>query len=541
MFKSTSLILVFLLLLFCPSTARAEEPAGSAFLSLKATGVDRFLAEHPEYDGRGVVIFVLDNGADVGVPGLLKTTTGEPKFIDARDFTGQGDVELAIATLRDDGSLAGEDGEIIVSGVDLLPKKDEGGAYWLGTLEETRFMNSEFEDSTGSIDNNDNGEEDDIFAVLAYPAQGADYWIAFVDTDADGNLDDEEMHRSFADDLKKLFFQRRLPEKQTRPMTFALTIDPDEHVVSFHYPDGDHSTHVSGIAAGHGIEGTKGFNGVAPGANVISCKIGDGTLSGGATVTASMKDAYEFLRRYARKRNDEVVIVNMSYGIGSEIEGRSDMDRYIDDLLLENPNIILCTSAGNEGPGISTIGVPAASFMAVSVGAVMAQEVARNAYAAELGGHRLLHFSSRGGELDKPDICAPGACLSTVPRWSDGSRMWGTSMASPYMAGVMALLVSAAKAEFPHRTVNIGLLRKAVQNSADLIEGCSQLGNGRGMVNVPRAWELLSLYLSQEEDSVLAWKISTLSPAAPGAMRVPKALDKNQLRRSVPSASTSST
>lgn len=517
MLKSIRLILVPLILFLCPLAANAEEAEGSAYLSLTATGVDRFLAEHPESDGRGVVIFVLDNGADVGVRGLLKTTTGDPKFVDARDFTGEGDVKLAEATLREDGSLVDQDGEIVLSGVDLLPTKAEKGGYWLGVLEEKRFMNSEFEDSTGSMDINDNGEDDDLFAVLAYPAQGADYWIAFVDTDADGNLDDEEMHRSFADDLKKLYFQRRLPEKQTRPMTFALTILPEDKTVSFHYPDGDHSTHVSGIAAGYRIDGADGFNGVAPGANVVSCKIGDGTLSGGATVTASMKNAYEFVRRYAADRDDEVVIVNMSYGIGSEIEGSSDMDRYIDTLLLENPNIILCTSAGNEGPGISTVGVPAASFMAISVGAVMAEEVARNAYGAEIDGHRLLHFSSRGGELDKPDIVAPGACLSTVPRWSDGSRMWGTSMASPYMAGVMALLVSAAREEFPHRAVNSGLLRRAIQNSADRLEGCTKLGSGRGMVNVPRAWDLLAKILAAEEDPVLAWKISTLSPSAPGA------------------------
>jgi len=81
----------------------------------------------------------------------------------------------------------------------------------------------------------------------------------------------------------------------------------------------------------------------------------------------------------------------------------------------------------------------------------------------------------------------------------------------------MALLVSAAREEFPHRQVNIGLLRRAVQNSADSVEGCSKLGSGRGMVNVPRAWELLAQYLSAEEDPVLAWKISTLSPSAPGA------------------------
>jgi len=501
------------------AAAAADDPGpaggGCSYLSLEATGADGFLREHPSYDGRGVVIFVLDNGADVGVPGLLETTTGEPKFIDAQDCTGEGAVDLEQVELREDGSVVSSDGETRVSGVGGLKEAAWDGEFWLGVLEEARFINSEFEDTTGTIDINDNGEEDDVFAVLAFRVEDEDYWIAYVDTDADGAIDDEEPHRNFREDLKKLYFHRQLPDRQTRPMTFVLNIIPEEEMVVFHYPDGDHSTHVSGIAAGYGIEGQKGFNGLAPGAQLVSLKIGDGTLSGGATVTSSMKTAYEYVREYAEE-NDEVVIVNMSYGIGSEVEGESDIDRYIDELLLENPNIILCTSAGNEGPGLSTIGTPAASFMAVSVGAVMTQDVARDAYAVELSGHRLLHFSSRGGELDKPEISAPGACLSTVPRWSENSRFWGTSMASPYMAGVMALLVSAAKQEFPDADLHIGLLKKAVMNSAERLDGSTGLGQGRGMVNVPRAWDYLKKYLSGERDPVLAYDVSTLSPMAPG-------------------------
>lgn len=517
-----STLLIALLLCAAAQAAAAaptadEEKNAFTYLSLQATGVDKFLENHPEWDGRGVVIFVLDNGADVGVAGLLETTTGDPKFIDARDFTGEGDVELAEAVLLNDGAIECPDGEIRLTGLGGLPHKAEDEAYFIGVLAEERLINSEFEDTTGTVDINDNGKDDDVFAVLAYPVASADYWVVYVDTDADGEIDDEEMHRDFSEDLKPLYFQRRLPDRQTRPMTFVVNIYPDDEMVTFHYPDGDHSTHVSGIAAGFGIEGQKGFNGVAPGAQLVSCKIGDGTLSGGATVTESMKDAYEFVREYAEDHDDEVVIVNMSYGIGSEVEGSSDIDVYIDNLLLENPNIILCTSAGNEGPGLSTIGTPAASFMAVSVGAVMAQDVGRDAYSVELAGHRLLHFSSRGGELDKPEITAPGACLSTVPRWSENSRFWGTSMASPYMAGVMALLVSAAKQEYPDADVHIGLLRKAVMNSADSLEGgYADLDQGRGFVNVERAWQYLKNYLGEEKDPVLAYDISTRSPVAPG-------------------------
>ena len=78
--KTLFLFLVFSLfawLFLSPHHLRAAGGEGSPYLSLKATGADAFLKEHPAYDGRGVVIFVLDNGADVviGVPDSSNTAS----------------------------------------------------------------------------------------------------------------------------------------------------------------------------------------------------------------------------------------------------------------------------------------------------------------------------------------------------------------------------------------------------------------------------------------------------------------------------------
>ena len=56
---------------------------------------------------------------------------------------------------------------------------------------------------------------------------------------------------------------------------------------------------------------------------------------------------------------------------------------------------------------------------------------------------QLAYFSSRGGEIAKPDIATPGMAYSTVPLWNAGDEVeQGTSMAAPHARGLAALLVS---------------------------------------------------------------------------------------------------
>ena len=60
-----------------------------------------------------------------------------------------------------------------------------------------------------------------------------------------------------------------------------------------------HGTHVAGIAAGHDIYGVSGFDGVAPGAQLLGLKIANGA-NGGITTTGSMVRAMDYAIRFAR-------------------------------------------------------------------------------------------------------------------------------------------------------------------------------------------------------------------------------------------------
>lgn len=479
------------------------------FISLNTTGADNFVKKHPKYNGDGVVIFILDSGVDMGVLGIDKLPDGSAKVIDVQDFSGQGDVFYQPAERETD-----EEGEYLTDGVyklygaAKLPLYPIDSVYYLGAFNESQMRNSGVEDP------NNNGDKDDTYGILVFRTivDSTEQWVAFVDSDGDTNVDDEKMVMNYAKRLDVIHLRGRDKAYAQDLLSIGLNIFPEQSRVSLHFGDNSHGSHCAGIAAGYRINGQKGFNGVAPGARIISLKIGNNTLSGGATVTASMKKAFEYAANYAAAHPQYYYALNMSYGIGSEIEGQSDIDVYLDDFFRQHDNLTLCTSNGNEGPGISSTGTPAASHRIISTGALLPQESARNTYGFFTRDHEIFYFSSRGGDSEKPDVVAPGAASSTVPYYAQRENMWGTSMASPNAAGSVALLLSGLKKEFPKVKPNNLLIKRALKNSAKPLEGYTWLDYGAGLIDIPTAWNNLSdLYRDYKGETVIDFRVSAPS------------------------------
>ena len=449
----------------------AVEPAVAYMLGLmplKSTGVDLFRSLHPTYDGRGVLIAILDSGIDPGVPGLIATSTGAPKIVELRDFSGEGRVALTAFPAPTGNEM---------KGAARIGRLTAATTWYRGVFRELPLGRPPAGDING------NGRNTDEFPVVVVKA--SDGWVAFIDTNLDGSFEDEMPLHDFRQGHETIALGKK---PLTIVANFSQTAD-SAPVLDLFFDTSGHGTHVAGIAAGYNLFDVAGFNGVAPGAQIIGLKIAN-NARGGVTVHGSMMRAIDYAARYAAQRGLPLVL-NMSFGVGNEHEGRAVIDSIVDAFLVSHPEAVFAISAGNDGPGLSTVGFPGSADLALSVGAVYPGPFQRAPQPGVPPARDVLAwFSSRGGELAKPDLVTPGVAFSSVPRWDTGNEIkGGTSMASPHAAGLAACLVSALTQE-GRRGVAADIIQ-ALRISARPFAGARAIDDGAGMPSLEAAYQWL--------------------------------------------------
>ncbi len=209
------------------------------------------------------------------------------------------------------------------------------------------------------------------------------------------------------------------------------------------YDDNGHGTHVSGIIAGTG-EGNSSYRGVAPGAALIGLKVLNASGSGS---TSNIIAAVDWCITYRTTYN--IRVINMSLGSSGSSDGTDTLSQAVNNAY--NNGIVPVVAAGNSGPKRYTIGSPAATANAITIGSM-----------ADPGekGFFISSFSSRGPTADgriKPDLVSPGHNITSCGRTSSTSyvTMSGTSMATPFTAGIVALMIDAKPSITPSSVKSI--------------------------------------------------------------------------------------
>lgn len=278
-------------------------------------------------------------------------------------------------------------------------------------------------------------------------------------------------------------------------LTYTVNIEDNGNVLSLVTLAGSHGTHVAGIVGARHDDQPE-LNGVAPGCEIVSLKIGDARLG-------SMEQGQAMLRSAQALIDTKCDIANLSYGedgaFGAEDKGA--FAKALRDIVIRQRDILFVSSAGNNGPALTTVGQPGGTTSSVlSVGAyVNAGAMQKAEYALVEKGvpDSVTTWCSRGPTADGDrgvSIYAPGAAITSIPRYCLQSTqlMNGTSMSSPNACGSIALLLSGLKAQ------KISITPARVFNAVRVTGKDVNDPLGVPFIRVDAAWD----YLVQNKDRV---------------------------------------
>ena len=453
------------------------------------TGAATFMDAHPTWDGRDVTVGVLDSGITLDHPALTTTTSGAPKIIDWVTYTNP--------LLDDDATWVPMSTQ--VSGptftVDGASFTAPAGSYRFGVFNERHPSLGGEVGNDVNRDGNPAGSSG-VFGVLWDGAT-----TVWVDADQDGDFTDEPAMTDYKVARDVGYFGTDNPATAVAErMPFVVQVDGKNKFVNIGIVSGAHGSHVAGIIGANGLFGGA-MSGAAPGVQLVSVRVC--LFVAGCTASALVEGMI-----YAAKQAN-VDVINMSIGGLPSLNDANNTRAVLYDRLIDQSNVQIFISAGNNGPGENTVGDPSVATKVMSVGAYITDATWQADYgstAPAAGVDNMHPFSSRGPREDggfKPNVIAPGAAISTTPVWQFGgpvagvhtlppgySMFNGTSMASPQAAGAAALLVSAAQQTGVQHQPD--QLRQALNSSSRFLGGYGAYEQGNGLIQVPQAWSLLA-------------------------------------------------
>ena len=213
-----------------------------------------------------------------------------------------------------------------------------------------------------------------------------------------------------------------------------------------------HGTHVAGSIAAK--QNGMGVVGVAPGATVYAVKVLDAEAGGS---DSGLLAGLDWVLTNADRVSPKIRIANLSLGRPGTVDDNAALQASIDALI--DAGIVVIVAAGNDPDWPATAQVPAAFTQVITVASTTAAvgSSACSKLSTPIAADTVSYFSSYSTHIGSSgvDIAAPGsrqedvdsACivepvgiLSLYPGDSL-AEMSGTSMATPLVSGVVALLL----------------------------------------------------------------------------------------------------
>ncbi len=199
------------------------------------------------------------------------------------------------------------------------------------------------------------------------------------------------------------------------------------------YDDSGHGTHICGKIGSSASILPGEYLGIAPGCNFIILKILD--QNGNAPISTFVR-ALRWLRQNHRTYNIRIVNISIGSNLGSRQRDNNLLIQEVEALWAEG--LVVCASAGNNGPSPSSISSPGNSCEVITVGASD-----DNLPAVKQSLHR--PYSGRGPlpcDHVKPELVAPGSHIISCTNHSSGYEIkTGTSMSTALVSGAIALLL----------------------------------------------------------------------------------------------------
>lgn len=218
-----------------------------------------------------------------------------------------------------------------------------------------------------------------------------------------------------------------------------------------------HGTHTTGTMVGD--DGGDNRIGMAPGAQWMACRslldpvVGVGFMPTYLTCMEWTLAPYPTGNEAAADPAMAPDVVNNSWGC---IEGCPPTILQATNDAIKAAGIVQVVSAGNDGSECSTIAFPLSIYdSSFTVGATTV-------------GDEMASFSSRGPVVSdlsmrlKPNVVAPGVSTRSSLDNGDYGKMSGTSMAGPHVAGLVALMLSAA----PELKGEVDTVRELIEQTA---------------------------------------------------------------------------